>query len=191
MWTGHRFESTQEGEKTMIKAKRAGEVMIPLDKYPHMPYWFTLRQAIAEFEKSEFDIHGRKSLPRVVLIFNEAHELLGMARRRDILRGLEPEFLAMKPLDARKEMFDVKIDPNLSELSYDGLLEVIQKRAERQIHEVMLPIEATVDVDDHLIKVIYEMVDSNRSQLPVLKDGRVVGVVRSVDVFHEIALLLL
>jgi CBS domain-containing protein len=175
----------------MIRAKRAADIMIPLDKYPHVPYWFTLRQAIAEFEKSEFDIHGRKSLPRVVLVFNEAYELLGMARRRDILRGLEPEFLLGKPLDARKEMFDVKVDPNLSELSYEKLLEGIRKRAERPVSEVMLPIQATVDADDHLIKVIYEMVDNNVSQLPVLQEGRVVGVVRSVDAFHEIALLLL
>jgi CBS domain-containing protein len=178
-------------EREMMKAKRAQEIMIPLDMYPHIPYWFTLRQAIAEFEKSEFHIHGRKSLPRVVLIFNEAYELLGIARRRDILRGLEPEFLSSRPLGTRKEMFDVKIDPNLSELSYDSLLEGIRKRAERPIRDVMLPIQATVDADDHLIKLIYEMVDQNVSQLPVLKDGRVVGVVRSVDIFHEIALLLL
>ncbi|MEW6442206.1 MAG: CBS domain-containing protein [bacterium] len=175
----------------MISAKRAGEIMIPLDKYPHVPYWFSLRQAIAEFEQSEFDIHGRKSLPRVVLIFNEAYELLGMARRRDILRGLEPEFLSVKPIDARKEMFDVKVDPNLSELSYDKLLEGLRKKAERPISEVMLPIQATVDANDHIVKVIYELVDKNVSQLPVLQDGRVVGVVRSVDAFHEIAQLLL
>lgn len=175
----------------LSEAKRAGDIMIPLDRYPHIPYWFTLRQAIAEFEKSEFDINGRKSLPRVVLVFDEAYKLLGMARRRDILRGLEPEFLTSKPLHHRKKLFDVKIDPNISEMSYDTLLKGIQQRAERPISEVMRPIEVTVDVNDHIGKVIYEMVDRNIVHIPVLNNEKVVGVVRSVDVFHEVAKLVL
>jgi predicted transcriptional regulator len=48
-----------------------------------------------------------------------------------------------------------------------------------------------VDFQDHLAKIIYEMVDRGLSLLPVLKEGKVVGVVRSVDAFREIAEILL
>lgn len=174
-----------------MEMKRAGEIMIPLDEYPHLPYWFTLRQATAELEKSEVEIDGRKSLPRVVLIFDEKYQLMGMARRRDIMRGLEPEFLMSRPIESRKTLFDVKVDPNLSELSYDKLLQGMRRQAERPISDVMRPILATVDFEDHLVKVIYEMVDRGVSVLPVLKEGKVVGVVRSVDAFREIAEILL
>ncbi len=174
-----------------MEMRRAGEIMIPLDEYPHIPYWFTLRQATAELEKSEVVIEGRTSLPRAVLIFDEKYQLMGMARRRDIMRGLEPEFLMGRPIETRKTIFDVKVDPNLSELSYDKLLTGIRKQAERPIGEVMRPIVATVDSEDHLIKIIYEMVDRGLSILPVLKEGKVVGVVRSVDAFREIAEILL
>jgi predicted transcriptional regulator len=54
----------------------------------------------------------------------------------------------------------------------------------------MIPMKATIDHDDHLMKAIYEMVDQNTSLLPVLKDESVVGVVRSVDVLNEIALII-
>ena len=171
--------------------KRAGDLMIPLDHYPHIPYWFTLRQAIAEMEKSDIVIQGRKSLPRLVLVFDETYRLLGMVRRRDIFRGLEPSFMAGQPLDYRKKLFDVKVDPNLSLLSPDELLQGLRERAERPVREVMLPIEVTVEFEESLVKVIYEMVDRNLSLIPVMKGAKVVGVVRSVDVFHEIALLLL
>jgi CBS-domain-containing membrane protein len=171
--------------------KRAGDIMIPLDEYPHLPYWFTLRQATVELEKSEVEIHGRKSLPRAVLIFDEKYQLMGMARRRDIMRGLEPEFLMSRPIESRKTLFDVKVDPNLSELSYDKLLQGMRRQAERPISDVMRPIATTVDFEDHLVKVIYEMVDRGMSILPVLKEGKVVGVVRSVDAFREIAEILL
>ena len=174
-----------------MEMKRAGDIMIPLDDYPHLPYWFTLRQATAELEKSEVEIHGRKSLPRAVLIFDEKYQLMGMARRRDIMRGLEPEFLLGRPIESRKTLFDVKVDPNLSELSYDKLLQGMRRQGQRPISDVMRPILTTVDFDDHLVKVIYEMVDRGLSILPVLKEGKVVGVVRSVDAFREIAEILL
>ena len=137
-----------------MEMTRAGDIMIPLDEYPHLPYWFTLRQATAEMEKSEVEIDGRKSLPRVVLIFDEKYQLMGMARRRDIMRGLEPEFLVSRPIESRKTLFDVKVDPNLSELSYDKLLQGMRRQAERPISDVMRPIAATVDHEDHMIKVI-------------------------------------
>ena len=165
--------------------------MIPLDEYPHIPYWFTLRQATSELDKSEVEIGGRKSLPRVILIFDEKYRLMGMAKRRDIMRGLEPEFLSKRPIESRKTLFDVKVDPNLSELSYDKLLDGIWRQAERPICDVMRPIAATVDIEDHLVKIIYEMVDRGLSLLPVLQEGKVAGVVRSVDAFREIAEILL
>mgnify|MGYP001827997974 CR=1 FL=1 len=165
--------------------------MIPLDEYPHIPYWFTLRQATSELDKSEVEIGGRKSLPRAILVFDEKYRLMGTARRRDIMRGLEPEFLLGRPIESRKTMFDVKVDPNLSELSYDKLLDGIRRQAERPISDVMRPIVATVDYEDHLVKIIYEMVDRGLSLLPVLKEGKVAGVVRSVDAFREIAEILL
>jgi len=91
----------------------------------------------------------------------------------------------------RKALFDVKVDPNLSELSFDRLLKGLKQRAERPVSEVMRRIDVTVDVEDHIGKVIYEMVDRNISHIPVLREGKVVGVVRSVDIFHEVAKVLL
>lgn len=174
----------------MPEVKRVEEIMIPLNKYPHIPYWFTLRQAIAEMEKSELDINGRKSLPRVVLVFDEKYRLMGTVRRRDIMRGLEPEFLS-SPSKQQSKWFNIQVDPNLMELSFDKVVIGIRERAERPVSEVMLPIARTIDAGDHLMKVIYEMVSNDLSLIPVTREGRVIGVIRSVDVFHEIATLIL
>ncbi len=167
------------------------DIMIPLDQYPHVPAWFTLLQVMDVMENSKIEFHGRKSLPRVVLVFDLDSRLHGLVRRRDIMRGLEPEFLTSKKMDYRKKLFDVDIDPNLAELSYDKVLRNLKDRAERLVSDVMLPIETTVDHDDHITRVIYEMVDKNLSLIPVMEDKTVIGVVRSVDVFHEIAEILL
>jgi len=170
-----------------MESKRAGDIMIPLDQYPHIPHWFTLRQAIAELRASQIDVQGRKSLPRAVLVFSKAYELLGIVRRRDILRGLEPSFLASDALEYRRRLFGVEADPNLSELTSDKMTRAVREQAERPVSDVMVPITATVAYDDHLLKVIHEMIKTDLSMLPVMKEGRVVGVVRSVDVLSEIA----
>lgn len=171
--------------------KKAGDFMIPLDEYPHIPYWFSLRQTVAELESSVLEIRGKRSLPRWVLVFDEKYQLMGTVRRRDILRGLEPEFLQKKPLEVRKNLFNVKIDSDLSELSYDKMVEGMRKQAERPVSDVMRPIKTTVDYEDHMIKVIYELVDNNISMIPVLKDNKVVGVIRSVDLLQEVVSIVL
>lgn len=174
-----------------MNMKTAGELIIPLDEYPHIPYWFSLRQTIAELESSIIESEGQRSLPRWVLVFDEKYQLMGTVRRRDILRGLEPAFLSSRPAEAKKDMYSIGIDPNLSEFSYDHLLDGMRKQAERPVSDVMIPIKTTLDYDDHLVKVIYEMVDHNVSMIPVLKDGRVVGVVRSTDVLREVVKMIL
>lgn len=174
-----------------MEIKRAGEIMVSLDKYPHIPYWFTLRQAMAEMEHAEFEINGSNCPPRVLLVFDEKYQLLGTVRRRDIFRGLEPDFLSSLLMDERKRLFDAKADPNLKQVSLDKLMKSIMERVKRPVSDIMRIVKVTADYEDYIIKVIYEMVDNNITVVPVLKNNQVVGVVRSEDVFHEVAALLL
>jgi len=173
-----------------MELARAGELMIPLDKYPHLPYWFTLRQAMAEFENSSLEIDGRKSLPRVALVFDERYQLLGMVRRRDILRGMEPEFLASLPPTERRQMLDNK-EGDVAGLSLEKIMDEARRRARLKVSEILVPVECVADHDDHIIKVIYEMNSNKVALVPVMKEGQVVGVIRSVDIFHQFAKLIL
>jgi len=171
--------------------KRAGDIMIPLEQYPHIPHWFTIRQAIVELEKSELEVGGRRSLPRALLVFDEKYQLLGIVRRRDILRGLEPKFLRTMPLHHRKKLFDVEANEDLLALSSGKFGDALEQQADQPISDVMQPVAATVDFDDPLVNVVFKMISRDLNLIPVLKGDALVGVVRSVDVFHEVANLLI
>ena len=165
------------------------EVMIPVDKYPSVRDNATLREAIVKIEKAQLEVELRKSLPRVLLVFDEINVLVGTVRRRDIMRGLEPKFLLSKPLEYKKKLFDIAVDPNLAELSYDRVVRGIRDQANRPVSDVMRPIEAILDADDHVMKAVQEMVALDVTLIPVLENRKLVGVVRSVEVFRELAQL--
>lgn len=164
----------------------AESIMIPLDSYPHVPYWFTLRQAIAEMEHAQLTVGDRKSLPRVVLVFDEEYRLIGVIRRRDILRGVGPD--AMQESVERKGERDpsLKRDQDLTDITQKTDPDELRTRAERPVQEVMTPIRVSVTHDTPLMKVIQTMVVNDISLIPVIKDDVVAGVVRSVDVLRVV-----
>jgi predicted transcriptional regulator len=174
----------------MEGVKRIREIMIPVTQYPSVRDNATLRDAIAVIRGAELEVDLKRSLPRVILVFDGIDVLVGYIRRRDIMRGLEPNFLVSQPLEYRQKLFDVSVDPNLSELTHDRVVKGIQSQADRPVSDVMRPLEATINADDHVMKAVYEMVSLNVSLIPVLHEGQLVGVVRSVDVFRELAELL-
>ncbi len=168
-----------------IETRTAGQVMVPIEKYPHIPYWFTIRQAMAELVHCDVEVGDRRSLPRYVLVFDEKYRLMGTIRRRDLLRGLEPEFLLKKSVEERKTLFDFKNGTVDRHALIEKVIEETRKNAQKPVSEIMRPIEQTVDYDDHIFKIIYDMNIHGVSMLPVMRDGHVVGVVRTVDVFKE------
>jgi predicted transcriptional regulator len=170
--------------------KRVGEIMIPVGQYPSVRDNTTLREAIAVMERAQLEVGGRSSLPRALLVFDEIHVAVGYVRRRDLMLGLEPAFLTKQPVEHARQLFDVAVDPNLSELSYDHMAKGMRARAVRPVSDVMRPIEAILDADDHVMKAVTEMVSLDLSMIPVVQNGQLVGVVRSVDVFHELIRLL-
>ena len=56
--------------------------------------------------------------------------------------------------------------------------------------DVIRPIPTSLGPDDQVMKAVYEMVSLNQSLIPIVEEDKVIGVIRSVDVFHELALLL-
>jgi CBS-domain-containing membrane protein len=169
---------------------RVRDFMIPVDRYPSVRDNAPLREAVAVIENAQLEVELRKSLPRALLVFDGIHVLVGTVRRRDILRGLEPRFLVSQPLEYRRKLFDVAVDPNLAELSFDRVIQGIREQADRPVSDVMQPLQSILSADDHLMKAVWEMVSYDLTLIPVVEGKSLVGVLRSVDAFHQVARLL-
>lgn len=168
---------------------KAGDLMIPSGDYPYISSWDTLLEAMIKITDSHLEINGVKSLPRFLLVYDKDLKLAGIVRRRDILRGLEPKFLTEMPFEERESLFDAKDDPGMSAIDNKKIMKGVIEHSGRPVSDVMLehPNDASVDFDDHIFKAAYEMNKHSISLLPVYKDGKLAGVLRSVEVFQHIA----
>ena len=119
----------------MSDTKKVKELMIPLEDYPHIPYWFTLRQAMAIVREAAVKFEGTFE-PRAVLVFDEKYQLMGMLTLRDIIKGLEPRFMHETAL--------VKADPNLTVLMGDLFGPGMREASQKPVSEVMSPIKVTI-----------------------------------------------
>lgn len=151
----------------METKKKVKDLVIPLSDYPHMPYWGTLREAIAQLNVAYETGH------HTVLVFDEAYKLVGMLLQKDMLKGLEPKF-------AKHYEDGVPI-------LWDDLLESgSEKQLARPIKEFMSQATATIDAEDSILKASHIMLNEDAYLLPVMEGDKLIGVVRMGDVFHEI-----
>jgi CBS domain-containing protein len=162
----------------MTNSKKVKDLMIPLEDYPHIPYWFTLRQAMAIVREAAIKFEGAFE-PRAVLVFDEKYQLMGMLTLRDIIKGLEPRFLHETSL--------VKMDPNLTVLLGDLFGPGLREASQKPVSEVMSPIKVTTNGEDAIAKALFLMIKENVGLMPVVQDQRVAGMIRLSDLFKEIS----
>jgi CBS domain-containing protein len=167
----------------MSDRKVAKDVMIGIFEYPHVPYWFTISQAI-RIVKVSFISSKKYPDPMAILVFDEKYNLMGTLTLKDILRGLEPQFL--KP-SAKAQVAEE--DESALSLIWDTLFDKGSKEfAERPVSEIMTPAKYFVEPTDPLTKAAYLMLHHELDLLPVLENKKkFVGLVRMIEVFDEIS----
>ena len=166
----------------MADSKKVKDLMIPLEDYPHIPYWFTLRQAMAIVREAAIKFEGAFE-PRAVLVFDEKYQLMGMLTLRDIIKGLEPRFLQETGL--------IKMDPSLTVLVGDLFGPGLKEASQKPVSEVMSPIKVTIQGSDPIAKALFLMIKENVGMMPVIQDNKVVGMIRLSDLFKEISEMVL
>jgi CBS-domain-containing membrane protein len=156
----------------MEPKRKVKDLVIPLSKYPHMPYWASLGEAIAQLNVAFETGH------HTVLVFDEAYKLVGMLLQKDILKGLEPRFAGHYREGAP--------------ILWESLLEsASKKRLSQPIKDFMSEAKITLDAEDSILKASHVMLDEDVRLLPVMEGAKLIGVVRMGDIFQQITNALL
>jgi CBS domain-containing protein len=170
--------------------RSARDLMLPLDRYPHVTDTATLREAFIAVGGSAVRLDdGHLIAPRYLLVFNQQQELVGILSRRDMLRGLVPGYRSMKEalatvqgvLHTHAEGFEESFE--WASLFGSAALE----NAKDSVRAVMVPPKALANAEDSVSSVVSAMLLHNVDLVPVLQAGRVVGVVLMTDIFDTVA----
>ncbi len=155
----------------MSGEKTAGDIMVPIDDYCTVSEDATLHEAIkvlrSSFHRDKRAWYGHRS----VVVLGRGGELVGILSLRDILKaaGLRQE----------------DDDPDFKAESWGWYyVNRLRTQAKIRVRDIMRPLAvATVNDGDSVAEVALALLKHRVNSLPVLKKGRLVGMVRTLDVF--------
>lgn len=167
----------------MSNSKTVKDLMVGIFEYPHVPYWFSISQAV-KIVRVSFLSTKKYPEPMAILVFDEKYNLMGTLTLKDILKGLEPRF--MKP--SAKAQVPEEDETGLSLIWSTLFAKESKELAEKPVSEVMAPAKYFVEPDDPITKAAYMMLHHDLVLLPVLENKKkFVGLVRMIEIFDEIS----
>jgi hypothetical protein len=169
----------------MLPNRTVKDVMVGIFEYPHIPYWFSVNQAI-RIVKVAFLRSKKYPDPMAILVFDEKYNLMGTLALNDILKGLEPKIKEpagqvqdsghSEPLNAWNSLF--------------GKASIAL--ADKPVSDILVPAKFFVEPGDPVTKAAYLMIRHDLVLLPVLEEKKkLIGLVRMMEIFDEISTVLL
>jgi CBS domain-containing protein len=101
----------------------------------------------------------------IALVLDDSYNLLGLVRLTDLVKNI-------------RHLCD-ESDPNCDMSS-----------AHKHIKELVLPFAGFVGPDDNILKALDIMLEHGVSLVPVMKDGKLQGLVKLADIFNTVAAIL-
>ncbi|WP_027370288.1 CBS domain-containing protein [Desulfovermiculus halophilus] len=186
-----------------MKSVSVQDLMIPLHEYATVHEEDLLHQAVHALEQAQKNFLAaskeRRYPHRAVLVVSQDEEVVGKLSQLDILRSLEPKYDQL--VDSRAMNRTTTSGFSLSFLRsmvsdyglFDRpLVDLCRKAASIKVKDCMLTPDTGefVHVDDTLEFGVHQLIVGQHQSLLVLEKKRIVGILRLVDVFHQIAELL-
>lgn len=169
--------------KNSLREKKVKDIMIPAYDYPTVSAEAMLKDAIRVLRNS---FHPQEKKPRTGrqhVFVVEDNELVGTFGVYDLLKAIEPQFLK------GTAYFSMKLNNSWAiPIFWEGLFtERCREIAHKKVKEFMNPIEFYVHIDDTLLRASYSMARYKSDFVAVKDKDRLVGLIRSVDIFQEIS----
>jgi DNA-binding response OmpR family regulator len=162
-------------EKPLLQEKRVFDLMIPVESYLRVHEWQTVSDALRIIKESFFKpIQGKETETghRSILVFGKNESLVGLLRMQNVLEMILPGALKQS---AYSSYFTGMFLAQCKILGDKPLKDFLESEELVTIDEGTPLMEAVVLMTRHCL-----------INLPVLREGKVVGILRDRDLFLEI-----
>ncbi len=170
------------------RERTIAELMIPIDEYTCVQASSTVREGIERLKIAAENFISTGLVMecghRAVLVF-EGEELVGVLNMRNLIEALRPGYVAAAHAASNHAV-------RYSGMFWQGLFNTRVRDLESNcVRDIMNPRPPVVDCEANLMQVADLLSEENRRRVAVERDGRIVGVVREQELFHEISRLVL
>lgn len=159
--------------------ERVEHFMLPLGVYPYIDCKKSVGDAFRVF-REQFDAGIEY---RNILVLTEKGELLGIISMFDLIRAILPPFL--RDITGVYQGA-VRESVDLSGLWQEHFKEISSRELQKRLEDIVQPISYFVRLRDPALKALFYMVKEGKALIPVVEEGKVIGVVRFLDIFREI-----
>lgn len=157
-----------------------GAHMRPLSEYPHIDADATLGDLFALL-KQRYDAALQF---RSVLVFDKQKQLVGKISLHDLLEIVLPDYLTHRPKNVECTNNDLEA---LAHLWQDDSAEDLQKITHQRVGDHVRPAAPPLEPDAPMTLALYRFANSNFNTIPIAENGKIVGVLRIVDVLAAVA----
>lgn len=170
------------------RERSVAELMIPIDEYTCVQASSTVKEGIERLKVAAENFISTGLIMecghRAVLVF-DGEELAGVLAMRNLIEALLPEYVALARSSGNN-------GARYSALFWNGVFNARTRDLEsKRVRDIMNPRPPVVDSDANLMQVADLLCQENRRRVAVRRDGRIVGVLREQELFHEISRLVL
>ncbi|MEZ5357736.1 MAG: response regulator [Candidatus Zixiibacteriota bacterium] len=168
----HRLLERNIGD--MMREPTISELMAPPDLYPRVyvdEMLTSVLKAIADAYRRPISVGSKYGQVRSALVYDRHDNFLGMIRFSDLLQFLIPDALRDSPYASY----------------FTGMLLAQSKVFGKRTIEGLVRKPVTVEVDTPLMEAVHLLVEHKLINIPVTKNGKLVGVLRGRDLIIETA----
>lgn len=174
-----------------MEEKRVKDLMLPLQEYATVSSESTIKDAIVALSKAQMGLTYDRHHHRAILVLDVDGEVVGKLTHHSILKSLEPRLFANGDV---RSLDRVGLDPGFIESireSYryfsTSLDRLCEEASRRKVVEAMVPTVESIDEESLLTDAIRLIVDRHVQSILVTRRDAVVGILRTSDVFEEVA----
>ncbi|HIP83043.1 MAG TPA: CBS domain-containing protein [Desulfocapsa sulfexigens] len=175
-------ENTAKEEKIVNnKTSVIRDIIIPLDRYPHLNEKQTLQEAIEACMAFRAGEQGRLRYAGLVVV-NDKNQLVGQLSLLDILHGLVPHL--MDAAKVRKFEGREMEHPDLTFLYEEQTFAVCKKHHKAPVKPLVKAIDFSLPADTHILKALVMMTHRKDFHVPVTDNGYIIGMLCLKEIFN-------
>ena len=180
-------------EKKLVK-----DIMCPIEDYEFVDVETSLCDALALLKKNhqKAQADSKRAFHKTMFVKDGSGKIVGKLSAYDLTKGLVPEpakkhmisrsfysVLSSRALEVADEVHDMQ---QRFKWLHSTFGELIQQESRKKVKDIMSPAYPLLTEEDTINKAIYIMFKENIRQPMVTRDGKVVGVVRLLEIFEEL-----